>query len=434
MFLNSAQIQELKAIFANIGINNSDFNYNNQESEFVYYKLTDHKAFRFQIRKSIQGALFADVYCEPYTYMPSIYKSCDNFDECLRLAFEWATCTKFKLMGKTYYPKIFISHSSEDKQLIDEFVDKILRLSCGFNTSDIIYTSHQSTGVSLGDGIPQFIKENIRTSSLIFFMISPNYRQSEVCLNEMGAAWALDKKTISILLPSVSFNSLGWLTSLDKAIKINDREGLDKLVSMISRKELDIADWNRQKESFILKCKEFNVPQIEVVRAEDFKSNKLKIFDTKFYVRAITEGEYQYQLDLRLRADSNIVLKEAFIVNDNSFIGDVLNPSKEVRLVSAIPSDNIDINTIKPYEYKQKVLTCISEKGIRITDTKITSGEQISISFVGALVTTRECDGNVDLPLNNWKFCISYDVDKNISIPIKLNIAEHNINGYFWHN
>lgn len=434
MFLNSAQIQELKAIFANIGINNSDFNYNNQESEFVYYKLTDNKAYRFQIRKSIQGALFADVYCEPYTYMPSIYKSCDNFDECLRLAFEWATCTKFKLMGKTYYHKIFISHSSEDKQLIDEFVDKILRLSCGFNTSDIIYTSRQSTGVSLGDGIPQFIKENIRTSSLIFFMISPNYRQSEVCLNEMGAAWALDKKTISILLPSVSFNSLGWLTSLDKAIKINDREGLDKLVSMISRKELDIADWNRQKESFILKCKEFNVPQIEVVRAEDFKSNKLKIFDTKFYVRAITEGEYQYQLDLRLRADSNIVLKEAFIVNDNSFIGDVSNPSKELRLMSAIPGDNIDINTIKPSEYKHKVLTCISEKGIRITDTKITSGEQISISFVGALVTTRECDGNVDLPLNNWKFCISYDVDNNISIPIKLNIAEHNINGYFWHN
>ena len=37
MFLNSAQIQELKAIFASIGINNSDFNYNNQELEFVYH-------------------------------------------------------------------------------------------------------------------------------------------------------------------------------------------------------------------------------------------------------------------------------------------------------------------------------------------------------------------------------------------------------------
>lgn len=435
MFLNSAQIQELKAIFASIGINNSDFNYNNQEFEFVYYKITDDKAYRFQIRKSIQGALFADVYCEPYTYMSSIYKSCDNFDECLRLASEWATCVKFKLAGKIYYNKIFISHASKNKLLIDEFVDKILRLSCGFNTSDIIYTSRQTTGVGLGDGIPQFIKDNIKTSSLVLFMISSDYRQSEVCLNEMGAAWALDKKTISILLPDVSFNSLGWLTSLDKAIKINDSEGLDKLVSMISRKELDIVDWNRQKELFISKCYEFQVPQEEGEKFEKHKSiNNLNIFDTKFYVRAVTEGEYQYQLDLRLRSESNIVLKNAFIVNDNTFIGDVSNPSKEIKLVSAIPSDSIDINTIKPSDYKSKVLTCISEKGIRITDTRISCGEQISISFVGGFVTTRECDGYVDLPLNNWRFYLSYDIDNNISIPIKLNIAKYNVSGYFWHN
>ena len=436
MFLNSAQIQELKAIFASVGINNSDFNYNNHELEFSYYKITDPKAYRFQIRSSIQGALFADVYCEPYSYMSSIYKSCDNFDECLRLAFEWATCAKFRLAGKTYYNKIFISHSSENKLLIDEFVDKILRLSCGFNTSDIIYTSRQTTGVGLGDGIPQFIKDNIKTSSLVLFMISSDYRQSEVCLNEMGAAWALDKKTISILLPDVSFNSLGWLTSLDKAIKINDGEGLDKLVSMISRKELDIADWNRQKELFISKCNEFKAPiTTESESIEKYQSkNNLKIFDTRFYVRAITEGEYQYQLDLRLRSESNIILKEAFIVNDNTFIGNPSNPSKELRLVSAIPSGNININTIKPSEYKGKVFTCISEKGIRITDTRIASGEQISISFVGAFVTTRECDGHVDLPINNWSFCLSYDIYSNISIPIKLNIAEQNIYGYFWHN
>ena len=41
MFLNSAQIQELKAIFASVGINNSDFNYNNQgdlNNEIYCYK------------------------------------------------------------------------------------------------------------------------------------------------------------------------------------------------------------------------------------------------------------------------------------------------------------------------------------------------------------------------------------------------------------
>lgn len=70
----------------------------------------------------------------------------------------------------------------------------------------------------------------------------------------MGAAWALNKKMISFLLPNTSFNSLGWLTSFDKAIKIYDSEGLDKLATMLSRKDLDIADWNRQKDLFITFC------------------------------------------------------------------------------------------------------------------------------------------------------------------------------------
>jgi hypothetical protein len=48
----------------------------------------------------------------------------------------------------------------------------------------------------------------------------------------------------TVLLPDVSFNSLGWLTSLDKAIKINDGEGLDSI------KEL--ALWIEDHESDIL--------------------------------------------------------------------------------------------------------------------------------------------------------------------------------------
>lgn len=257
MFLNPSQIEELKNVFSAQGLNCNEFKFNNDELGFSYYKITDSRSYRFQICKTIQGALFGDIYCEPYTYMPHIYMSCDNFEDCLNYALEWATVTKYKLSGKPYYHKIFISHSSEDKMLIDEFVDKVLRLSCGFKTSEIIYTSLHTTGVKFGENIPQFIKENIETSSVIFFMISPNYRKSEVCLNEMGAAWALNKKMISFLLPNTSFNSLGWLTSFDKAIKIYDSEGLDKLATMLSRKNLDIADWNRQKDLFITFCNEW---------------------------------------------------------------------------------------------------------------------------------------------------------------------------------
>ena len=254
MFLNEKQITKVESVFMEAGLNKNDFVCHNGEIEIVFHNVLD-PTYRFQIKESIQGANFGDVFCEPYTYIPHIYKRCNSFDECLHIAKEWAIVVKYNLAGKPYYHKVFISHSSKDKVLVDEFVDKVLRLSCDINTSDIVYTSRETTGVEPGNGIPSFIKENLRTSSIILFMISENYKKSEVCLCEMGAAWAMEKKTISILLPNVSFHSLGWLTSLDKAIKIGNNEGLDKLYTMLNRNAIDVIDWNRQKASFLTFCR-----------------------------------------------------------------------------------------------------------------------------------------------------------------------------------
>ena len=437
MFLNSDQIQEITNLFSQIGLNKAEFNYTNSDKEFAYFKISDPETYRYQIRTSIQGARFGDVFCTPYTVDPSIFKSCDSFQECLRLGSDWATKTKYQLLGKPYYHKVFISHSSEDKNLIDDFVDKILRLSCGLNTTDIIYTSRQTTGVELGDNIPEYIKTNLQTCSLVLFMISPNYRKSEVCLNEMGAAWALNKKTISILLPGVSFNSLGWLTSLDKAIKIDDPEGLDKLASTLCRKNLDITDWNRQKELFINTCSKRTLPLTSNNTAEEIGiniDNSIRVFDTRFLVRTISEGEYQYQLDMRIHANDDIVLKSVHLVNDNDFVGPWMNPERYVKLTGFIPMEHLDINAIPNSQYEEIVTKAIEEVGVKIIDTKIAKGEQKSISFVGGIYTTREPDGNADLPIKNWKINLLYNIEDEVSIPIEAEIAKGNVNGYFWRN
>lgn len=438
MFLNSDQIQEITNLFSQIGLNKAEFNYTNTDTEFAYFKISDPKTYRYQIRASIQGARFGDVFCTPYTEDITIYKSCDSFQECLRLGTDWATKTKYQLLGKPYYHKVFISHSSEDKELVDDFVDKVLRLSCGLNTTDIIYTSRQTTGVNLGDSIPEYIKTNLQTCSLVLFMISPNYKQSEVCLNEMGAAWALNKKTISILLPGVSFKSLGWLTSLDKAIKIDDSEGLDKLASTLCRKNLDITDWNRQKELFINKCSKRTIPLSSNITAgkEIVISNdhKIQVFDTRFLVRAITEGEYQYQIDMRIHANDDIVFKSVHLVNDNDFIGPWMNPERHVKLTGYIPMEHLDINAIPNSQYEGIVTAALHEFGKKIIDTKLAKDEQKSISFVGGIYTTREPDGNTDLPIRNWNINILFNIEEEVSIPIEAEIAKGNVNGFFWRN
>lgn len=153
--------------------------------------------------------------------------------------------------------RIFISHASKDKELIGKFVDSILLLGMGVDSETIAYTSREDTGVPPGESIPEFIQSNIACADIVLLMISDNYKDSEVCLNEMGAAWALNKYIIQILLPNTSFDKLGWLCSLDKAIKIDNPESIDILSEVVTDR-LDISIkptvWNRNKTAFTSYC------------------------------------------------------------------------------------------------------------------------------------------------------------------------------------
>ena len=153
--------------------------------------------------------------------------------------------------------RIFISHASKDNELIGKFVDLIFLLGMGIDSEIIAYTSREDTGVPAGESIPQFIQDNIACADIVLLMISDNYKSSEVCLNEMGAAWALNKHIIQILLPNTSFDKLGWLCSLDKALKIDDADSIDGLCEVFADK-LDIgikpSAWNRNKSAFLAYC------------------------------------------------------------------------------------------------------------------------------------------------------------------------------------
>ena len=153
--------------------------------------------------------------------------------------------------------RIFISHASKDNELIGKFVDLIFLLGMGIDSEIIAYTSREDTGVPAGESIPQFIQDNIACADIVLLMISDNYKSSEVCLNEMGAAWALNKHIIQILLPNTSFDKLGWLCSLDKALKIDDADSIDGLCEVFADK-LDIgikpSAWNRNKSAFLTYC------------------------------------------------------------------------------------------------------------------------------------------------------------------------------------
>lgn len=439
MALNDEQYKNLQSVFISAGLSISEFDEQCTEEEYYIIHKTD-SSIRFKIfSRSIQDKEFGDVFCEPYTYQKTMYMGCESFEDCLKLARDWAVVSKYKLMRKPYYHKVFISHSSKDKPIIDEFVDKVLRLSCGFKTSEIVYTSREDTGVALGDGIPQYIKDNLISSSLVLLMISDNYKQSEVCLNEMGAAWALEKKIVSVVLPDCSFSNLGWLTSLDKAIKMNSSEGLDKLYSMLIRTEQNIVDWNRQKDSFLRTCAE-DIHDTEssgyfyTMSTQGVHEDSLIIFDEHLSFRCKTEGEFQYQVDLRIRALKSITLRKIYLKNDNEFVGNVANASKVLVLTKFIPMDVLCISDIDVNKFAVIVDKTFTGLAVDVQDFQISKDSQQSISFIGGFETIRECDGNMDLPINHWSLCIEYNIDEMVSIPLTANIIETGDYGNYWHN
>lgn len=155
---------------------------------------------------------------------------------------------------------VFISHASKDKVVIKLFIDNVLRRGLNLNDENIVFTSYESTGVVPGDNIPAYIESNINNADVVLFMISPNYKNSEVCMNEVGAAWALKKSSIQVMLPNTNIDNLGWLLHLEKAAIIDDEDSLDSLMEeMCNRLEISpitAKHWNPCKRDFLEALKE----------------------------------------------------------------------------------------------------------------------------------------------------------------------------------
>lgn len=102
--------------------------------------------------------------------------------------------------------KIFISHSSEDKELVLMFVN-LLTQSFHIDNNEIFCTS-MDNALKVGEDFIVSIKENLKESEIVLFLITPNYIASKFCIMEMGAAWAFKNNIVPIIVPPLDYNVL----------------------------------------------------------------------------------------------------------------------------------------------------------------------------------------------------------------------------------
>lgn len=165
-------------------------------------------------------------------------------------------------------PKIFISHSSKDAEYAIRFTE--LFDSIGLNREQIFCSSVPGYNIPIDKDIFEYLREQFEQNDLyVIFLLSHNYYESIICLNEMGAAWALKSRSTTILLPGFNFDEIEGVVSKNKiAIKLtiegdDIKDKLNQLYENIIEEfgltgKVDII-WEKKRAKFldgILKIKD----------------------------------------------------------------------------------------------------------------------------------------------------------------------------------
>ncbi len=130
--------------------------------------------------------------------------------------------TQEKAKAKT--GKIFISHSSKDKNIVTEFTNEILFLCLGADHTKTFCTSIEGLGITSGEDFRKRIKKELEEAQIVIQIISKDYKTSEVCLNEMGAAWVLAENVIPLVIDGNY--DVGFIHSTTHQLNISKKEGV----------------------------------------------------------------------------------------------------------------------------------------------------------------------------------------------------------------
>ena len=160
---------------------------------------------------------------------------------------------------------IFLSHSSKDQKIVKDFKDRILNLGLHIDDERIFFSSSIGTDIKTGKDFNSVIISKLKNASVVILFLSENYEESPICLNEMGAAKALNKRLIPLLLPNNDFKQIGFLSKTEVQLKIDKSSNLHKfrqdIVNSTNKNHFNASSYNEQIDKFILAHKKTIQPR-----------------------------------------------------------------------------------------------------------------------------------------------------------------------------
>jgi hypothetical protein len=166
----------------------------------------------------------------------------------------------YQRFDETYKPpKLFISHATADSMIVKKFVSLLERI--GITSGHLFCSSIDGYDVPQGSGdIYDYLRTEMSNDSLfVIMMLSKNYYDSKVCLNEMGAAWIKQAAHQVILLPGFDYPKImGVIRPTEMCFKLDDiihrsydmNELKERILKHLGLPTIDSTQWERKRDDF----------------------------------------------------------------------------------------------------------------------------------------------------------------------------------------
>ena len=332
-------------------------------------------------------------------------------------------------------PMVFISHAEADKKFANEIVT-LLEFIGVKGKENLLCTSVNGYRIPLGYDIIEYLRETFNKKNLFVIILhTHNYYTRPVCMNEMGAAWALKTKYFSVLAPDFGFSDMtGVVNSKDVSIKIGAddcdtriNQLKNELIQFFGLPQPDEDRWPYYRNTFINKCMQFkSCKKKEMTRKEALEptnTNGLIVLSHSFKCFEEGEGCHSFQIDVKFAAqDEDIYFKAIRLANKHHFVElDGYGAINDTLFLRKYLKPNVlNIEYSKKDNYYHLVEEHYQTSAIYVEDHKLDKKAIETMSFHGFIGLRRQMDGYDDFEFDGWELHISYNINGELIIPMTV--------------
>ena len=332
-------------------------------------------------------------------------------------------------------PLVFISHAELDKEFANEIVTLFEFIGVK-GKEKLLCTSVDGYRIPVGCDIVEYLREVFNNYDLFVIILhTHNYYTRPVCLNEMGAAWALKTKYYSVLAPDFDFIQMtGVVNNKDVAIKIGaeDCEARvnqlkNALVDFFSLPQPDEDRWPHYRGKFIENCSKYISSKSKAksvnTTKEDQQTAPLISLSSKFRIFYKGDGCYPCQIDVKFAAKGEDIYFKTITLSNKKHFVELVGHNVEndiIKILTYLKPNTLDIKKIKKETYPDKIEERYKAEAIYVEDHKLASKALETMSFHGIIALRRQMDGYDDFPNENWELRVTYNVSGELVIPLKV--------------